>query len=190
MKKNVILIFLLSFLTISSVGITFAYFYKNYAIPNQFKTMTYDVNIDEEFYDDWGTKKVYITNNDVSNTDLVLRIKYIEIWSKTINNNVYYLSNTINGVNVVDKNWTSTFLDDFYDGLDGWYYYKKVFKPNETIQILNSISLNSIASSNSDYTDSDYKLLFSYEALDLDSGLITDIWNKNITVNNLSITWQ
>ena len=85
-KKNILLIILLVFLIIISIGITVAYFYQNYTLPSQFKTMTYDVDISEEFNNDWGIKRVYITNNDTSNTNVVLRVKYIEIWSKIINN--------------------------------------------------------------------------------------------------------
>ena len=189
-KKKVLLIFLLVFLVIISVGVTYAYFYQNYTLPSQFKTMTYDIDIEEEFYNDWGTKKVYILNNEVSNTNVVLRVKYTEVWSKIINNEKYYLSNTINGVNVVDKVWTNTFLNEFTDGLDGWYYYNKILRPNDKIQLLESISLNqTLTSTNLDYLDYDYQLLFSYEVLDTDINIISEIWNKTATINNLNVNW-
>lgn len=192
--KNIkikLLFFLLIFLIISSIAITVAYFYQNYTLPSQFKTMTYDVDIDEEFNNDWGVKKVFITNKDTSNTSVVLRVKYIEIWSKIIDNEKFVLSNTVNGVNVVDKTWTNTFLNDFTDGLDGWYYYNLVLKPNDRIQLLESISLNSnISSLHPEYLDYDYQLLFSYEALELDTDMISEIWNKNVDINNFDVNWS
>ena len=37
----------------------------------------------EEFYNDWGTKKVAIKNEEETNVDVVLRINYNETWSDT-----------------------------------------------------------------------------------------------------------
>ena len=124
------LFFLLGILVISVIGGTFAYYYQNFSIPNQFKSMTYNVNLTEDFNNDWGTKKVYITNNETGNTNVVLRISYNEVWIKTDMSNALTISNTINGNNLVTKSWTTTFTNDFTDGLDGWYYYNKVLKPN------------------------------------------------------------
>ena len=193
MKKNKIylLIVFLVFVVISVVSITVMYFYQNYQLPNEFKTMTYNIDVTEEFNNDWGVKKVFITNSDSSNTDVVIRVKYIEIWSKTIDNQKLFLSNTINGINIVNKDWTSTFNNDFVNGGDGWYYYKKVLKPNEQIQILESISLNNdLIQLYTDYLDYDYQLIFSYEVLDTNVDLISDTWNKNIIINNDLVSWS
>lgn len=187
------LFFLLGILVISVIGGTFAYYYQNFSIPNQFKTMTYNVNLTEDFNNDWGIKKVYITNNETGNTNVVLRISYNEVWSKTDMSNTLTLSNTINGNNLVTKSWTTTFTNDFTDGLDGWYYYNKVLKPNDTIQILNSISLNTNLIENTiyynDYLDYDYNLIFNYEAIEANSSKISDIWGKTATINNLNVSW-
>ena len=40
------LIFLLALIAIGVVGTTFAYYYTEIAIPNQFRTMTYNVTIE------------------------------------------------------------------------------------------------------------------------------------------------
>ncbi len=192
--KSKPLLFLLGFLVVVSIGGTFAYYYQNVTLPNEFKTMIYNVSIDEDYNDDWGTKKVYITNNETSNTPVVLRINFNESWSKVIDGTIVNLSNTINGTNVVNKEWTSTFTNDFVDGSDGWYYYKKLLSPNETIQVLNSISLNnSLIQSSSDYQDYldfDYKLIFNYEALEPNTDRISDIWNKTSTISGSNITWS
>ena len=187
------LFFLLGILVISVIGGTFAYYYQNFSIPNQFKSMTYNVNLTEDFNNDWETKKVYITNNETGNTNVVLRISYNEVWIKTDMSNALTISNTINGNNLVTKSWTTTFTNDFTDGLDGWYYYNKVLKPNDTIQILNSISLNTNLIENTiyynDYLEYDYNLIFNYEAIEANSSKISDIWGKTATINNLNVSW-
>ena len=45
------LVFIVLLLVIVGIGTTFALFYSNVVIPNQFKTRIYDVKIEEEFYD-------------------------------------------------------------------------------------------------------------------------------------------
>ena len=57
------LVFIILLLVMVFIGTTFALFYSNVVIPNQFKTRIYDVKIEEEFYDTWGTKKVSFVNN-------------------------------------------------------------------------------------------------------------------------------
>ena len=188
------LFFLLGFLVLISVGGTIAYYYQNVTLPNEFQTLVYNVTIDEEYYDDWGTKKVYINNSDSSNTPVVLRINYNEIWNYKGYGADVKLSNTINGTNVVDKDWTSTFTNDFIDGQDGWFYYKKLLSPNETIQILDSISLNTTLIESSpdyqDYLDFDYKLSINYEALGPNTNKISSIWNKTATISGNNVTWS
>lgn len=188
------LFFLLGFLVLISVGGTIAYYYQNVTLPNEFQTLVYNVTIDEEYYDDWGTKKVYINNSDSSNTPVVLRINYNEIWNYKGYGADVKLSNTINGTNVVDKDWTSTFTNDFIDGQDGWFYYKKLLSPNETIQILDSISLNTTLIESSpdyqDYLDFNYKLSINYEALGPNTNKISSIWNKTATISGNNVTWS
>lgn len=190
--KSKPLLFLLAIFVIAIIGGTFAYYYQNVSLPNQFKTMTYNVNLTEEFNNDWGVKKVYITNNDTAHS-VVLRISYNEMWSKTIGNNVLTLSNTINGSNLVTKNWTTTFTNNFTDGLDGWYYYNLVLNPSDTIQILNSISLNSNLILNTvyydDYMDYNYNLIFNYEAIEANSSTINSLWGKTATISNNTVNW-
>lgn len=196
MKKRRIkskpLLFLLGILVVATIGGTFAYYYQNVSLPNQFKAMTYNVNLTEEFNNDWGTKKVYITNNDTTNS-VVLRVSYNEMWSKTVGNNILTISNSINGNNLVTKNWTSTFTNDFVDGLDGWFYYKAVLNPSDSIQLLNSISLNTNLIENTvyydDYLNYDYNLIFNYEALDANSSTISNLWGKSATISNNTVSW-
>ena len=68
------------------------------------------------------------------------------------------LDNNVNGTNVVTKNWTTAFTNDFIDGGDGWYYYKKTLAAEASVQVLDSIALNESLISTSPYYD-DYKCI-------------------------------
>ena len=187
------LIFLLVLCLLGIVGTTFAYYYTEIAIPNQFKAMTYNVTIEEEFNDTWGTKKVSFVNNEETNTPVVLRINYNELWRKEVNGVKLSLDNNVNGVNVVTKNWTTAFTNDFVDGGDGWYYYKKTLNAEESVQVLNSISLNESLISTSpyynDYKTYTYELDFNFEAIQANSSAISEIWGKNATITGGNVTW-
>jgi alternate signal-mediated exported protein len=188
------LIFLLVLCLLGIVGTTFAYYYTEIAIPNQFKAMTYNVTIEEEFNDTWGTKKVSFVNNEETNTPVVLRINYNELWRKEINGVKLSLDNNVNGTNVVTKNWTTAFTNDFVDGGDGWYYYKKTLNAEESVQVLNSISLNESLISTSpyynDYKTYTYELDFNFEAIQANSSAISEIWGKNATITGGYVTWS
>ena len=187
------LIFLLVLCLLGIVGTTFAYYYTEIAIPNQFKAMTYNVTIEEEFNDTWGTKKVSFVNNEETNAPVVLRINYNEAWRKKINGVNVSLDNNVNGENVVTKNWTTAFTNDFVDGGDGWYYYKKTLNAEESVQVLNSISLNESLISTSpyynDYKTYTYELDFNFEAIQANSSAISEIWGKNATITGGNVTW-
>ena len=187
------LIFILVFLVLSIIGVTFAYYYTDVVLPNKFKTMTYNVTIEEEFNNTWGTKKVSFVNNEKTNTPVVLRINYNESWRKEINGVKLSLDNNVNGENVVTKNWTAAFTNDFIDGGDGWYYYKKTLNAEESVQVLESISLKEDLISTSpyynDYKTYTYELDFNFEAIQASSSAISNIWNKTATISEGTVTW-
>lgn len=187
------LIFLLALFLLGIVGTTFAYYYTEIAIPNQFKAMTYNVTIEEEFNDTWGTKKVSFVNNEETNTPVVLRINYNEEWRKEISGVKVSLDNNVNGENVVTKNWTTAFTNDFIDGGDGWYYYKKTLNAEESVQVLESITLKESLISTSpyynDYKTYTYELDFNFEAIQANSSAISEIWGKNATITGGNVTW-
>ena len=187
------LIFLLALIIVGVVGTTFAYYYSEVSFPNQFRTMTYNVTIEEEFNDTWGTKKVSFVNKEETNTPVVLRINYNELWRKEVSGVKLSLDNNVNGENVVTKNWTSTFTSDFIDGGDGWYYYKKTLNAEESVQVLNSISLKEDLISTSpyynDYKSYTYELDFNFEAIQASSSAISEIWGKTATISGSNVTW-
>jgi len=187
------LIFLLALFLLGIVGTTFAYYYTEVSFPNQFRTMTYNVTIEEEFNDTWGTKKVIFVNKEKTNTPVVLRINYNELWRKEVNGVKLSLDNNVNGENVVTKNWTSAFTSDFIDGGDGWYYYKKTLNAEEYVQVLDSITLKESLISTSpyynDYKTYTYELDFNFEAIQANSSAISEIWGRNATITGGNVTW-
>lgn len=187
------LIFLLALIVIGIVGTTFAYYYTEVSFPNQFRTMTYNVTIEEEFNDTWGTKKVSFVNNEETNTPVVLRINYNELWRKEVNGVKLSLDNNVNGTNVVTKNWTTAFTNDFIDGGDGWYYYKKTLAAEASVQVLDSIALNESLISTSpyynDYKSYTYELDFNFEAIQASSSAISEIWGRTATISGGNVTW-
>lgn len=187
--KPLIFIVLLLIVTIS---ITYATFFSTTSIANRFESLVYDVSLQEEFYDDWGTKKVYIKNNE-SATPVILRVSYVEYWSKEIDNELFTLPNKENNEDIVIKNWTDTWKNDFVLGDDGWYYYKKILNADTTIQLLESIELNEdlLASSPSadSYNEYDYELTFRYESIQATEKAVKKLWDKDITINGDNVTW-
>lgn len=188
------LIFLILFLLVVGIGGTFAYYYSEVIIPNRFQAMTYHVTIEEEFYDDFGTKRVSFVNQEETNAPVVLRINYNESWRKTIDDVVITPSNVIDGQDVVTKEWTDAFLNDFVDGGDGWFYYTKVLNAQESIQVLESITLNeSLVSTSSDaidYQGADYELSFNFESIQASSDAILDIWGISSTIQGDDVAWN
>lgn len=167
-KKQIVMIALL--LLIPVIGGTIAYLRSITVFDNEFMASAYDVSIEEEFYNDWGTKKVKIINKD--SIPVVLRVSYDESWvretckkyeesisssdlSQTNQGRIAFvrtcveygsplhLSNKIDGQELAIKEWTDIWKNDFVKGNDGWYYYKKVLDSNTSIQILNSVNKNS-----------------------------------------------
>ncbi len=190
------------------VGVTLAIVSIRNTFQNRFNTSTYKVGIEEEFYNDWGTKIVNIFNQD--QTPVALRVSYNELWSMTgsITNTttckigqmqlddgvVYTLSNKINGSEVVTKEWTSIWSNSFVKGSDGWYYYKKVLSNGEKINILRSIKLNDTLIKSSscyrNYYDFKYNLDFNYEAIQATPDAIKLMWGYDVTISGSTINWS
>ncbi len=188
-KKMIWVLPLLLF--VSGVGTVLAYYLNSVTISNKFNTMTYDVEIKERFENKFGTKEVEFVNKEKdTSVGVALRVRYNELWSNVNENGVVsVLSNKIGNINVVDKEWTNDFLNDF-DYIDGWYYYKKILKPGESVKILNSISKNSILSSHIEYNEFDYELTFNFESIQATKKAISDTWNKQIIIEGDNITWE
>ena len=188
------LAFILFLLILGIVGTTLAYYYSETIIPNRFKVLTYNVALEEKYNNSWGVKEVEFSNNEETNTPVVLRINYNESWRKEVSGIKLSLDNNVNGQNVVEKNWTTAFTDDFIDGEDGWYYYKKVLNAEESVKVLNSIQLNENLISTSPYYDDyktyDYELDFNFEAIQANTTAISQIWGKTAVISGGKVRWR
>lgn len=191
-KKKPLIFILLLLLTVA-VGSTFAYYYNEVIIPNKFKAMTYSVAIEEVFNGTWGTKEVSIVNKEATNTPVVLRVSYNELWINNVDGSNVSLNNKLNRQDVVTKNWTNNFVNDFVKGDDGWYYYKKVLNAEEKVKILDSIELNEELIRNSldydKYKNNTYELDFNVESIQANEEAIESIWGKVVNISGNEVTW-
>lgn len=198
MKKRIkikSLVFLGLLLSLCIISNSFAVFVSGESFVNKFKTMTYNVVLEEEFYNRFGTKKVVIANRDEDSAPVVLRVNYNEIWSKDCSDSVRCtLSNSINGVPAVTKEWSGTFNEDFVLGDDGWYYYRKLLKYNDEVLILNSITLNDSLIRDTlfynDYKTYDYELTFNYESILASVDAVKDIWGLDVSIDGDNVVWD
>ena len=169
------------------VGVTIAFYTQELSLVNEFKTMTYNVEMEEEFYNDWGTKEITIYNRESTNTPVALRVAYSESWTKGENT----LNNLVNGTNVVNKTWSQDFADYFVLAPDGWYYYTKLLNGGGSVTLLESIQLDSqIATLHPEYNSYDYNLDFTYEAIQASETAINDIWGKTATISGGNVVWE
>jgi len=185
----------ISLLFIGMIGVTLAIMSSNGYFENIFHSAEYGVNIEEEFYNDWGTKKVSFINNN--NSPIIIRVSYNELWSTTDeeDNTFTVLNNKANGIDTVNKVWTDAWVNDFVDGHDGWYYYKKVLHNTERVQVLSEIQLNEEALTSSGdletYKNANYELDFNFESVQADSKAVKSLWGKTVTIDSDgNITWN
>lgn len=150
-------------------------------IENNVTVANQGVKIIEDSVAGFGKHEISFKNEGAGSSKVLLRIAYSETWSKTDGTIV---SNVANNTNVVTKSWTDAFNQDFVNGNDGWYYYKKVLNPEETVKVLNSITL-----ADSSYSKYNYDLSFRFESVQADATAANTLWGKNVTVNDGAVTW-
>ena len=134
---------------------------------------TATVDIIDDSDEGFGKKEVSFVNNAENTHSVALRIAYSETWKDA---DGLIVSNVVDGENVVAKEWTEAFLNDFTDGGDGWYYYKKVLAPGESVKVLSAISLE-----NESYAENHYDLRFRYEAIQPSAEVAKELWGKEPT---------
>lgn len=185
------LIFLLSLIFGGVVSGTWAFFTDSRVYNNIFDTTKYNVKITEEFNNDFGTKKVNFVNDGSS--DVLIRINYNEYWSKLVGEDIVVLNNEINGENLVNKEWTEEFNNNF-TYYNGWYYYNKLLKGNSSIQVLTSISLNEELINNSvnkdEYLGTNYDLDFNLETIQASKETASELWGAKVNINGDDALWE
>lgn len=173
---------LILILTILYMNGTLSYYSSSFKAISQTDASTYNIEIIEEFDETWqGSKRVSFKNN--GDEAVYIRISYNEIWSKLIDNQVININNLDNKEDIVTKNFTNTFINDF-TYIDGWYYYNKELKPQEIIQVLDSITLNK-----EEYKSYDYELTFNYESTINKVSAAKSLFGVTPTINGGVISW-
>lgn len=153
------------------------------SIENNIKVATNGVKIVENSVSGFGQKEVSFLNDGAESAPVLLRIAYSETWT---NSDGTIVSNLSGNNNVVAKTWTTAFVNDFADGGDGWYYYKKVLNSEASVQVLSAIAL-----SDSTYAKYNYDLAFRFESVQADATAANTLWGKTATIgNDGSVTWQ
>ena len=190
-NKIILSICLCIFIVCSSI-VAYALWQKSYEIENKFPlnymgmTMTEDFNPPEEWKDtDPVTKELSFFNSGTLN--VVLRVRCVEtITSK----DGVLLANKAGNTDIVNKQYSSSFGADWsIEAKDGWWYFNKVIKPNETVSLLESISL--IAPLPSDYENMNYELSYIYEFIESDKAKVLNLWSDVSDVDLISdkISW-
>lgn len=165
-----------AFLAATAIGTTFAWQSWDLSVTNELRAHDTSVEINEDGFDpESGTKPVSFVNTGSSS--VFLRVSYAEYWEKTEDDKRYTLSNTVNGKEIAQKVWTEAWKDQWQNGGDGWYYYKKVLKSGiETDKVLSSVSFDMTMMTEDyeylkqQYLNAEYKLYFKVEAVQCSDG--------------------
>lgn len=124
------------------------------------------------------------------NTAAVIRVSYNEYFKEMnstheeygADESTYEIAHNLicssSNNNSVTKNWTTEF-SDYFIYHDGWYYYTKVLPANESITILNGISVadNCITAYEKYYLD------FNLEAIQATPKAVKEILGNDITIS-------
>lgn len=156
------------------IGGTSAVIRHKVGIDNSIGTKKVGVAIEETMKKVEGgqkEKRVCFKNSD--SADIFLRASYAENWTYSSDGERELLSNTKVSDSGIDDIVEKKGLfpeSDWEKGSDGWYYYKKVLRPQEkTEPILESVDFSDYEglteAEASEYQKSDYRLHFQVEAV-------------------------
>ena len=138
-KKSTIA--LIAILSISLIGMTFAYFQTSGTFTNIFNTGTYNILNTEVFEspDNWTpgeTIPKIVKSKNEGSTPAAVRIKYVEEFEDSEGNDI----SSVVAPNTVIINFDNT---EDWEEEGGYYYYKYPLAPNkETSSFIQSVTLN------------------------------------------------
>lgn len=196
-KKNIaklISVLLLVLLT-AGIGVTGATISHRMKLTNQIRTPTVSTEIEEEF--DPGTpvyanKTKIVKFRNTGTADIFIRVAYAETWRYQESGESVLLPNHSEGREITDKAWTLSWQADWQDGGDGWFYYKKVLKPDQVTEaVLNHVNFGHVTElSDTRYRTAAYELTFQTEAVQASREIQTakdaaeHVFGKTITLWN------
>ena len=208
-KKSKINLFVIGCLALLLIGFSFALWTGKIWHTNELKADKLEAKIEETFKQGskpTGNVKKEVSFKNNSSSTVFLRVSYAETWEKTEDDNKILLNNQLNGSDVATKNWKNGFAKDsdlWFDGGDGWFYYKKILKPGaSTENILEDISFPEYSGDYKEYENAQYQLYFRMEILQLSDSQSTlnrfevnkkaskTIFGKEATVNGEMVKWQ
>ncbi len=137
---------------------TYSYFFGTLPTVNPFSTGRAGVHLSEDFNasDRWvpgeEKKKEAVFGND-GTQDVLLRVRFQKELIKS--DDSYETSDAI--LSGFQLNYADTFEADWELHSDGWYYYKKLLKPNETTgKTLVSVTMNPAIGNDQHQNQTDY----------------------------------
>lgn len=151
---------------------------------NNMQSRTVSVKINEEFPDptvEAGKTKIKeVTLKNTGTAASFVRISYSESW----------ITDTaqLEGNGEVQKNWTSSWTDDWMDGGDGWYYYKKVLPAGANVRILTGVTFPPTIPEDAEYTlDFMVESVQVSDQAEVNTDSTNKLFGKTGTVSNATI---
>lgn len=197
-KSNKILLFAaLCFVLV--ITCVYAYFSSTLPVTNLFSTGKANIYLDETFDvdDKWvpgEEKQKEVTFGNNGDVDVVIRAKFKPEITLKDGTKVADI-NILNGFTL---NYASSFASEWEKHDDGWYYYKKVLKPNEkTSQTLVSVTIsknisNDIHGNEADYSGAGMDVDIECEAIQTNvSKDSSDLqgWNVYPVISGMEVSW-
>lgn len=174
-KRKLLSIFLL-FITAAVIGITGATVIHKLTLENPIKTPTVTGEIEEK--NEGNVKNAVFTNT--GEADVFLRVAYAESWTyqpkdtdgkpagvSILLPNKGNLNDSSNTPDSIAKpTWTGR-DNDWIDGKDGWWYYKKVLPSGEkTSEFVKEVDFSNVLKAEDErYKTAEYQLHFTMEVV-------------------------
>ena len=200
-NKKPIIFMVLLLVACFTIGGTIAYYTTSDTFNNEFNTLTYDIETQENFVspDNWTpgttTPKTVIANNK-GTTPAAVRVKLTPSWVDKDGNPLSLTDSNDNNVAIINFNndYTKKWVYQ-----DGYYYYKRALNENQsTTSLLKSITFNPNAeidktkncetvngittcrTTYNDYSGGTYTLQVEVETCQYDQ--YQEIWNTNVSL--------
>lgn len=156
------------FLALSlGIGTTGAVIRHQMSLSNQIKTPTVNVTVEEniEGKPKNGVKQKEVSFKNTGTADVFLRMAYAEMWSYTDGTAAPVILPNRDSDAMAEISWDKEWNTHWYDGEDGWYYYRRVLKPDESTEPV-TVSVTFPANyADARYAAADYELHFQTEAV-------------------------
>ncbi len=178
---------------IITIGITLAYYNSVVSIDNKLATNKPEVELIEKFSQgstflpgEKVDKQIKFSNS--GKIDALIRVKYSDIW-------IDLNDKSVDGdTDLVVKEWTKAWNNEWIDGNDGYFYYTKILRTGAiTNIILDKLVLLDKASNDDhdfDYSALAYKIIFELDACMVSNEAAQISFGKSIKISGENVTWS